>query len=340
MLDMLKTSAAALLAAAAIALSATPASADSVEDFYKDRQVTILVSFSAGGGYDLYARTVGEFLGKHIPGNPTIIVQHMPGAGGAKAANFFTHAAPQDGSMIGLMANGAPIGQRLLENVKYDTSKFHYLGRAASMESAIIVWHEAGIENADEWKQKEVIFGATGKANQDYYVPRLAGELLGMKVKMVLGYRGSSPINKAMEQGEVHAFSQSWDSVVTRRGDWIKGNKINVLAYNGLVKPPGAPDAPLLVDLAKNEEDKTIFRLIASAPAVGRAFSAPPGTPPERVAALREAFDATMKDPAFLAEAKKRKMNLNYLPADELQKIVEETVKAPQSAVERMKKLL
>lgn len=331
-----------ILSAAALTvgtLSGT-ANADPVADFYKKRQVTMLVAFGAGGGYGLYARTVAQHMGKHIPGNPTVITQFMSGAGGAKAANYFANAAPQDGTMIGLMSNAAALAQVMRGKVKYDASKFHYLGRAASMESALIVWHTAKATNFKQWMSNEVIFGSTGKASQDYFVPMMASKLLGVKVKMVMGYKGSRSINKAMEQGEVQAMSNSWSSVKARLGQWLADGKINTLAINGLVLPGDAPKVPLLVDMAKNANDRKLLEFIASAPAVGRAFSAPPGVTADRVAALRKAFEATMKDSAFLADAKKRKMDLNVMSGADVQKIVNDTVKTPPAMLKRIKSLL
>lgn len=318
-----------------------PAAADPVADFYKGKDITILVAFGAGGGYGLYARTLAQHLGRHIPGRPNIITQFMSGAGGAKAANYFYNVSPRDGSVIALLSNAAAMAQVLQgDKLKYDASKLNYIGRMVDMRSAIIVWHTAPVKTLADATKHTIIFGGTGKSSQDYINPALMKNILGYKVKVVLGYKGSKEINLAMEKGEVHAMANSWGSVKARLGHWIKNKQINVIAMVGLTRAPDLPNVPTLLELAKNDEDRAVMELMASTTAVGRAFSTPPAVPAERVAALRAAFKATMDDPAFLADAKKRKMDLEYMSGEKVQKIVAKTIAAPKSVVERFKKAL
>lgn len=327
----------AITALVAVAGIAPPAAhADAVEDFYKGREIQVIVAFGAGGGYDLYARSLMEHLGRFIPGNPKFTIQFMPGAGGALAASHLYNVAPKDGSVIALLANGMPLGQVLrTPGIKFDAAQFHYIGRMASMEAGMVVWTETGVRTVDQWRQKEVVFGATGKANQDYFVPHIAGQILGFKVKIVQGYKGSSEINLAMEKREVDAMSMSWASMVARLPHWIKDNKAVPLAFNGLALPPDAPKVPLLVDLAKNDSDRKLLELIANPSAVGRTFTLPPGTPPERLAALRKAFDAMMKDEKFLADAKSRNMDVNYASGQEMTKVIGQVLATPPVVVDR-----
>jgi tripartite-type tricarboxylate transporter receptor subunit TctC len=335
---MRKNLTAAVIAALVILGVSTPqpARADAVEDFFKGREITLIVAFGAGGGYDLYGRALIEHFGRFIPGNPKFTIQFMPGAGGALAANHLYTVSPKDGTVIGLLANGMPLGQVLRSpGIRFDAAQFVYIGRMASMETALMVWNDVGVRNVDQWRQKEVVFGSTGKANQDYFVPYIAGQVLGFKVKTVQGYKGSNEINLAMEKREVDAMSMSWASLLLRLPHWVTENKVTALAFNGLELPPEAPKVPLLINLTKNDDDRKLLELIANPAAIGRTFTLPPGTPPDRVAALRKAFDAMMKDEKFLADATARKMDVNYASGQEMAKVVERLLVTPPAVVER-----
>jgi len=337
-MSKLKIKAAAATVALA-AFSATPTQADGVADFYKDRTMTILVGFGAGGGYGLYGQTLGQHLGRHIPGKPNIIMQFMPGAGGNKAANYFYTVAPRNGAVLAHLSNSAALQQVLQpERIRYDMSKLSYLGRMVSMRSSIIVWHTSPATSLAAFKKNTLIFGATGRAGQDYMNPTLLKNVLGFKVKIVTGYKGSRSINNAMEKGEVHAMANSWGSVKARLGQWLDKKQIVPLAMVGLTPSPDRPDIPLVLDMAKTKADRELLELMASTTAVGRAFSTPPKVPSERVAALRAAFDKTMKDPKFLADIKKRHMELEYMSGADVQKIINKTIATPKELVARFKK--
>ncbi len=329
-------------ATATMALAAfltTPTHAAGLADFYKDRTVTIMVGFGAGGGYALYARTLGQHMGRHIPGNPNIVLQFMTGAGGNKAANYFYTVAPRNGAVLAHLSNSAALQQVLRpKRIRFDVSKFNYLGRMVSMRSSIIVWHTSPATSLADFKKKTLIFGATGRAGQDYMNPTLMKNVLGFKVKIVTGYKGSRAINNAMEKGEVHAMANSWGSVKARLGQWLDKKQIVPLAMVGLTVSPDRPDIPLVLDMAKSKEDRQILELMASTTAVGRAISTPPDIPADRLAALRAAFDATMKDPKFLADVKKRKMELDYMSGADVQKIINKTIATPKELVARFKK--
>jgi len=330
---------AAIAVIALTAFSAAPAHADGVADFYKDKTVTIMVGFGAGGGYGLYARTLSQHMGRHIPGNPNIVLQFMVGAGGVKVANYFYNVAARDGTFLAHLANSAALQQVLRpDRIRYDASKLTYLGRMVSMRSAIIVWHTAPATTLADFKKKTVIFGATGKAGQDYMNPTLMKNVLGFKVKMVTGYKGSNAINLAMEKGELHAMANSWGSVKARLGQWLDKKQIIPLAMVGLTPSPDRPDIPLVLDMAKTDEDRQILELMASTTAVGRAFSTTPEVPADRRAALITAFDTTMKDPKFLADIEKRKMELDYMSGADVQKIINKTIATPKELVEKFKK--
>ncbi|MGE0746040.1 MAG: Bug family tripartite tricarboxylate transporter substrate binding protein [Rhodospirillales bacterium] len=331
------------VAAAAIAtLCAAPAArADAVSDFYKDKDITVVVAFGEGGGYSIYARTLAQFWGKHIPGHPNVIVQFMPGAGGVKAANYLFNVAPKDGSYVGMPSNSYALGQALQEGgIKYDAAEAYHLGRIDNMNSAIMVWHTAPATTLKEMETKEVLFGGTGKASQDYMNPTLMKNLLGMKYRVVLGYTGSKEVNLAMERGEVHGMANSWASVKSVMTQKLEKKELIPVAMVSLTPAPDAKHIPVVKDLAKTEEARDLLELMASTTAVGRVFILPPGVPADRAAALRKAFADTMKDRDFIAEAEKRKMDLDPMSGEEVQKIVVKAAKTPAEMVAKFKKAI
>lgn len=342
----LQTALAASLAGSAL-IAAQPAAAESPAEFYKDNVVTIILGAGPGGGYDLYARTVMKHLVKHIPGHPKYILQFMPGAGGLKAAQYFYNVASRDGSKLAKLSNMLPAFQLLRGNVQYDVSKLNYIGRAASMQYVTMVWHTTGVKSLEDAQKakKPIVFGATGRSQSNYIVPVVMKELLGLNVRVIAGYPGTADINKALEQGEVSGRAGAWSSWISRAGPLIKSGKIVAIAQSGLEKATdikngyGQP-TPLLLDLAKNDEDRAILKLLASDAAVGRNFSVPPDVPKDRVKALCRAFDATMADPAFLADAKKRKLIVEPKTCEWLTRFAAEVVATPKPLVARAKAML
>ena len=334
------------LAGAGLA-AAQPAAADSPADFYKENVITIILGAGPGGGYDLYARTVMKHLVNHIPGKPKYILQFMPGAGGQKAAQYFYNVASRDGSKLAKLSNMLPAFQLLRGDVKYDVSKLNYIGRAASMQYVTMVWHTTGVKSLEDAQKAKspIIFGATGKSQSNYIVPVVMKELLHLNVKVIAGYPGTSDINKALEQGEVTGRAGAWSSWISRAGHLIKAGKITAIAQSGLEKATdikngyGQP-TPLLLDLAKNDDDRAILKLLASDAAIGRNFSVPPEVPRDRVEALCRAFDATMADPAFLADAKKRKLIVEPRTCEWLTKVAGDIVATPKPLVARARALL
>jgi len=341
-----------LITGIALALSAgtfagKPAMAESSADFYNDNVITAILGAGPGGGYDLYARTVMSHLVKHIPGKPKYILQFMPGAGGIKAAAYVYNVAPKDGSRMAKLSNMLPAFQLLRGNVKYDVSKMNYIGRAASMQYVTMVWHTTGVKSLEDLAnaKKPVIFGSTGLSQSNYIVPAVMQKLLGLNVRVITGYVGTASINKALEQGEVSGRAGAWSSWISRAGHLINSGKIVAIAQSGLEKATdikngyGQP-TPLLLDLAKNDDDRAILRLLASDAAVGRNFSVPPGVPKDRVKDLCRAFDATMKDPAFLAQAKKRKLIVEPKTCEWLNETAQAIVATPGPLVVRARALL
>jgi len=283
---------------------------------------------------------------KRIPGKPKILLQFMPGAGGLKAANYFYHVAPKDGSYLSLLSQTAALFQRLNKGhskaIRYDASKFEYIGRLVSMDAAHMFYKS--IKNRDLGKLKgtdgTVIACTSGKAAQGYINAKALAVASGINVKILTGYQGSRAQNLAMQQGECNYQPGAWNSWKARRGDWLKQGLIKPMAITALTRHPDLPDTPTIVELAKNDTDRDIMKFIAGYAAVGRAYSAPPGTPKDRVAALRKAFDGMVNDPVFIADAKKRKMLLGPGTGAEVQKVVDDIISTPEAVVLNARKML
>jgi tripartite-type tricarboxylate transporter receptor subunit TctC len=326
---------------AAGVFAAGSASGDPVTDFYKGRTVTMIAAASAGGGYDVYGRLVAKYLSKYMPGQPNIVMQFMPGAGGTKAANYLYNVSARDGSILGLPSNAAPVFQALGgTGVKYDASKFNYIGRAASMQYVIMVWHTAGVKSLDDMKKKEIVFGATGKSQSNYMVPIVLKNLFHLKAKVITGYPGTNETTLALEKGELTGRAGAWSSWLAERPQWIKDHTVIPVAQSGLERAADLPNAPLLLDLARTDEERRVLSLLASDAAVGRGFMTTPGVPKDRVQALRRAFDKAMADPGFRDEAQKRNLTVEPWTGEKLQQVVNETVSAAPQIVARAKQVL
>lgn len=326
--------------AAAAALAVLPISAgqaQSVADFYKGKTIELLIGYSPGGGYDTYARTIARHMSKHIPGNPTIVPKNQPGAGSLKLTNFLFNVAPKDGTTFGTIGRGIPMEPLLGgEGTQFDAKEFNWIGSANDEVSICVAWHTTGIEKFEDLYEKELVVGGTGSGADTDTFPMLIKNVLGAKIKLISGYPGGSDILLAMERGEVGGrCGWSWSSVKSRRMDWIREGKVNILLQMSLAKHPDIPEVPLVMDLAETREQKQIFRLMFARQRMGRPYVAPPGVPEERVAALRKAFMDTMKDPEFLAEAKKAKLEITPVSGEEIQTLIDELYEdTPQEIVE------
>jgi tripartite-type tricarboxylate transporter receptor subunit TctC len=333
----------AILAAAAFSLAVPfgTAQAQSVEDFYKGKTVELYIGYSVGGGYDTYGRLVAEHIGKHIPGNPTVIVQNMPGAGSLKLANWLATAAPRDGTVLGVVARAAPFDPLFgNENANFDAQTLTYIGSANNEVSVCVAWADTGIETIDDLKEKELIVGGTGATADTVQFPKIVNAVLGTKMRIIDGYPGGNDVNLAMERGEVTGrCGWSWSSVVATQEQWIKDDKINVLLQIADKKHPDLPDVPLVTDLAAGDDQK-MLKLVFARQVLGRPFVAPPGIPEERVQALRDAFMATMEDPEFLKAAEQAQLELNPVSGEEVEQVVREAYETPKPVVDRIKEIL
>lgn len=308
-----------------VALSAAPAAAQedsALAPFYAGKTVTISVGFSSGGIFDLYARILARHIGAHIPGKPNVIVQNVPGAGGRRLANLFQKTGPHDGTAIGITTPGIVTDQVMqAEGVQYDLRKFHWVGSPADEVNVLWVWHTSPAKTLADAREREVPLSSTGHGSPNYFVPRILNQLIGTKFKVITGYPGATEADLAIERGEVSGRVSGWTGLKAT-SDWVAAGKVNVLVQQGLRKAPELKDRPLLPDVAANERDRLVLDFLSLVPALGRPFFMPPGTPSERAAAIRRAFELTMKDPGFLAEAAKGKLDVAPLTGQEMQAIV------------------
>jgi tripartite-type tricarboxylate transporter receptor subunit TctC len=329
---------AAAIAVIGVALSTLPTPAVA-EDFYRGKTLDIIVASGVGGSYDSLSRLIARHIGNHLPGDPTVIVQNMPGAGGILAANQLYNIAPRDGTVIGMLDQS--IYQDQLFNVaalKADVTKMNWIGRIISNNAVLVAWHTAAVKKIDDAYTKPLIVSATGSASRLRW--SMLRRLLGLKFDLVTGYKGSGTALVAMERGEVQALSMPWTVFRVTHADWLHTKKVTVLLQTGLDKAPDLPDVPRLVDLARTDEQRQILELFSQPDKIGRSLAAPPGLPPQRVAQLRSAFKATLKDPAFLADAARMRVALSPLLGEELQAIIEKSFDYSPAIIAKAKSLV
>jgi tripartite-type tricarboxylate transporter receptor subunit TctC len=335
----------ALVAVACIMAAANVAAAqDSVEQFYKGKQLALIVGSSAGGGYDTYARLLARPFGAAIPGDPTVIVQNMSGAGSNRAAGYVYSVAPKDGTTMAAIFPGAVLQPLLSDQpVPHDPSKLIYLGSANSDVYVCYVRSDASVKTFKDVLSKELIVGASNPGATTYDLPLLLNSVIGAKFKIVTGYPGSREITLALERGEVQgACGIGWTGIETLHPDWFKNDKIRVLVQ---LSNKGHPDlnkrgVPLAEELARNEDDKKVIRLVFSQGAFGRPYVLPPGVPAERVAALRKAFVEALNDKTLRSEAEKMHLDVDPMPGDALQKLVSDLYATPPRLVDRARQAL
>ncbi len=330
-----------ILALAGLA-SSTAVAQQSIADFYHGKTIRMIVATSPGGDYDLRARLIARHMGKHIPGNPTFVVSNMPGGVGVQAANYMTVQAPKDGTTIHAIMQGMSALQALGgANVEFDTRKFPWIGNTTDTPNVINSWYTTGIKTIQDVMTRELVVGAPGTATSSVYYPKALNELVGTKFKIVSGYPGGNVVNLAMERGEVGGRgSNSWASWKSTHPEWLKEKKIYILVQIALKRDPELADVPTMIELAKNEDDRKLMEFLSADIPISRAYVTTPEVPPERIEALRRAFDATMKDPAFLAEAAKTDMDISPSTGEEAQKFADMIANTPASVLERAKKIL
>jgi tripartite-type tricarboxylate transporter receptor subunit TctC len=326
--------------AISLAAMTTPVSADAVADFYRGKTVNIVIPTSAGGEYDLHGRLISRFIGHHIPGNPIIVPQNMAGGGGLVATNYVYNVSPKDGSSLLIVNKSLPAAQAMgQQGLKADMAKFTYIGTLAPSSETMVVWHTTGVKSVEDARRTEVVVGTTGTENITYMLPKLMNALLGTRFKLITGYRGGNEVNAAMERGEVGGRQNAWTSWKSTKPHWLKSRNIIVIAQGGS-RIRELPDVPDVERLAKSDDDRKVFQLILEGSRLGRALLAPPGVPADRLAALRKAFEATMKDPQFLAACNQAKVDPDPVTGADLQQTVEKVLAMRGAVTERTKMLL
>ncbi len=333
----------AFLAPALALLLASPgaARADAIEDFYKGKSLDLVIGYTPGGTYDLYARLVGRFLGDFIPGKPKIVVRNMPGGGSRVATGWVYSIGPKDGTVLATADQSLSIEQAMGDKaLTIDTNRLQYIGNPNQDNNTTASWHTSGIKTIEDAKTRDVPTGATGGSTSSQY-PKAMNALIGTRFKLIMGYPGGNDVNLALERGEVMVRgSNAWGAWKSTRPEWLKEKKINILVQIGLHKAPDLPDAPLLMDLATNDGDRQVLKLLSAPTTIGRPIFVAPGVPAERVRALRDAFDRMIQDKTFLEAAAKENFDINPVSGDEMQKIVGEITSAPKSVTERLSQII
>ena len=329
-----------LIVGLALCLSVTSGAAqDPVADFYRGKQVSILVGFTPGGSSSLYAQALARHMGRYLPGSPSFIVQHVPGAGGLLLANNVANTVPRDGTAFAITGRTAAIEPLLgNKNAKFDGRHFNWLGTANVEYTTCSLWHTAKAKTLQDAMRIETVVGGSGADATEVIFPKAANKLTGTKFKVVLGYHGSTEILLAMERGEVEGFCGiGWTFLKLRKGDWLKDKKINILYQMSLEKHPELPHVPAIIDHARTPDDRKVFEFLFAPQEMGRPFFAPPAVPAERVKALRDAFARTFKDPAFLAEAEKMGVEVQHVGGEQIQALVERIYASPPDVIARAK---
>jgi len=303
--------------------------------------VAMIIGFGPGGGYDLWGRTVGRHIGRHLPGAPTVIPQNMPGAGSYAAASYIFNIAPKDGSVLGIIARDAALGPLSgATGARFDPTKLSWIGTPTKETNVCVAYHTSQVKSVLDLYDKQLIVGDTGPGTGTRSYPKALNELLGMKFKLVGGFPASSDVFLAMERGEVEGICESLDSIKIRRPDWIPTRKISILFQGGAEPNPELDGVPFVLDLALTGEQRQALEFLYAGQGIGRPFVAPPDLPPDRLKMLRDAFKATMTDPAFVAEAQKSKLDLEPEDGDHLAVLIAKIYATPKPIVDKITSMI
>lgn len=329
-------------ALACIATGAPDLLAQTLDNFYAGKRIALVIGYQPGSGYDQYARLFAAHAPKHIPGNPTFVPQNMLGAGTRVAANHLYNIAAKDGTALGMVDQNIPLDQALGHaGVQFDVRKFNWIGNMVVVNNVLAVWSTSGIKTIEDATKTSILMGSNAGTSPALIYPQVSNSLLGTKFKIIAGYADAVQMNMAMERGEVQGRgSNSWQSYKVLTPEWVREKKITVLFQVGFRREPDLPDVPLLTELAKSDEDRAVFETLSAPISFARAIIAPPNVSPGRVTLLRRAFDATMKDPALLEDAKKQGIDISPLPGEEVQKVVDRTLNTPPETIARLKQAI
>ncbi len=320
------------------ALLCAGAQAQTPEQFYKGKTIDFMIGYATGGSNDAYSRLIANHFGKHIPGNPTVVPKNMPGAGSFLAVNRIYSVSPKDGTVIGLGAPTMAIDEKLGNpGVRFKTAELDWIGRVDSLINIVMMWKTSPVKTHRRRAENRATLSSTGAGSTSSVYPAVMNNVLGTKFKLILGYKGSNEAMLALERGEVEGHSTAWSAVKVAQPNWLRDKSINILVQFGLKRHPELPDIPTAVELGRNDEERQILGAILKASEIGTSFFTTPGVPADRLAALRRAFDATMKDPDFLAEAEKFRLTVGPMTGEEVQKLVTEVTDLPPALIEKVR---
>ena len=318
-----------------LAAVASPARADSVEDFYRGRTITVLIGYSPGGSYDAAGRVLARHMGRHIPGNPALVPQNMPGAGTLNLVNYLYNVSPKDGTAFGIFARGMAMEPLIGgTNAKFDATRLTWIGSAANEISLCATYATSPVKTWNDALSKEFTVAGNGSGSDPDVFANVLRNAFGVKNRLISGYPGSAEISLAMERGEIDGrCGWSWSSIKAEKSQWLAEHKLNLIVQLALEKAADLPNVPLITELATDDRQRQILKLIFSRQTMGRPFAAPPAIPAERAQALRQAFDLTMKDPEFLAEAQARGLEINPVSGREIERLIAELYQTPKDIV-------
>jgi len=325
-----------LASVVSLALSASTASAEPIADFYKGKSINWVLSTGAGGGYASYAHVFAPYLSKHIPGRPNIVIQTMPGAGGIRAMTFFATVAPKDGTTIGLVHSSVPFAPLYgIRGATFDPRQFQWIGSINAASGICVSWTASGVTTWQDLIDKEFVVGGTGAGSQMETLPAMLNKLFGTKIRIISGYKGGNDVYLAMERGEVQGRCGGLKSSIrSTRPDWFPKNLVSIPIQIALTRDPDFPDSPTVIEFTKDERTKQILQLILAPMSMDRPILAPPGTPPQMVAALRQAFHEAMNDPGFIADATKANIETEEVSGEAVAKIIDQAYAMPKDVIE------
>jgi tripartite-type tricarboxylate transporter receptor subunit TctC len=327
--------------ATVVALSA-PASGQSADKFYEGKTIRIIVALGTGGDYDNYARLAGRWLGKHVPGSPSVVVQNMPGAGGLIAANYLYSVAPKDGTVIGaLHANTALAQVTGAPNVEFDARQFAWIGRTSSGGLNVHhTWHTTGVTSFKDLLSRQVVVGAGGPTSDSTVLPTAVNQMMGGKLKILGGYSGTTETTVALERGEIDMAMQNWEFLRSRNADWLRDKKINLIVQYALERHPELPNVPTITEMSTTDEQRQVWDLFLKSGTIGYSLAMPPGVPAERVALVRKAFDEMAKDPGVQSESDRMSLPVDPMPGKALQDTISSMFQIDPAYLSKAKAIL
>lgn len=313
-------------------------SSAAADDFYQGKTINFIIGYPVGGGYDTYSRLIAGHIGRHLAGKPNVVAMNMPGAVTIRATNYLFNEAPKDGTAIGMIDQAIYLNQVLgTPQLRADVTKFNWIGRLVSNSAVLYAWHLSPVRKIQDAMTRELIVAAGGASSRLNWL--VMNSVVGTKLKTISGYGGTGEERIAMERGEIEAMSQPWPIIKTELANWLRDKKINLLLQTGVDKNPGLPDVPNMVDLAKNDDDRTLLKLFSSPSTIGRSVVAPPGLSAERVADLRRAFAETLNDPAFQNDVARSKLDLEPLSGNDLQAAIASAGQFSPELIARARKI-